>query len=224
MSSQWCWCVCWLRLRPARQCPVSGVGVFAGSFSALLHIVKLVVLVCLHAPSTPCYTVSSQWCWCVCGFRLRHATQCPVSGVGVFACSVYALFHSVQSVVVLVCLQVPSTPCYIVSSQWCWCVCWLSLRPATQCPVGGVGVFAGSVYALLHSVQSVVLMCLHATSTPCYTVVMVCLLAPSTPCYTVSSQWSWCVCRLRMRPATQCTVSCVDVFACSVYALLPRVH
>ena len=134
---------------PSTQCPVSGVGMFVGSFSALLHSVQSVVLVCLLAPSPPCYTVSSQWCWCVCRLLLRPATQCAVSGVGEFAGSVSAF--------------------YTVSSQWCWCVCRLLLRPATQCPVGGVGVFACSFSALLHSVQSEVLVCLQAPSPPCYT-------------------------------------------------------
>ena len=158
----------------------------------------MIVLVCFQDPSTPCYTMSSQWSsWWVCRLRLRPGTQRTVSGrLGVFAGSVYALLHNVQSVVVLVCLQDPSTPCYTASSQWSyWCVCRIRLRPATQCPVSGrIGVFAGSVYVLLHSVQSVV--------------VLVCLQDPSTPCYTVSSQWSsWFVCRIRLRPATQCPVS-----------------
>ena len=131
---------------------------FAGSVYAMLHIVQLVVLVCLQAPSTPCYTVYSRWRWCVCWLSIRPATHRPVSGVDVFAGSVYALLHSVQSVE-LVCLQVPYAPCYTMSSQWCWCVCRLRLRPATQCPVSGVGVFAGSVCALIHSVQSVMLVC-----------------------------------------------------------------
>ena len=175
VSSQWCWCVCRLRLRHATQCPVSGVGVFAGSVYALIHSVQsVVVLVCLLAPSPPCYTVSSQWRWYVCWLRLRPDTQCPVSGrPGVFAGSVSALLHSVQSVA-LVCLLAPSTPCYTMSSQWRWYVCWLRLRPAIHCPVSGVCVFAGSVCALLHSVQSMVMMCLQA---------------PSTPCYTTYSQW-----------------------------------
>ena len=152
---------------------------FADSVYALLHNDhSVVVLVCLQDPSTPCYTVFSQWsCWCVCRLRLRPATQCPVSGrIGVFVGSVYTLLHSVQSVVVLVCFQDPSTPCYTVSSQWsCWCVCRLRLRPATQRSVSGrLGVFAGSVYALLQNDHSVV--------------VLVCLQAPSTPCYTASSQ------------------------------------
>ena len=194
-----------LRLCSATPCPLSGVGVFAGSVYALLHSVQsAVVVVCLQAPSTPCYTVSSQWCWCVCRLHQRPATQCPVSGVGVFAGSVCALLHNFQSVV-LVCLQAPSTPCYTVSSQWSWCVCRLRMRPYTQCAVSDVGMLAGSVYALLHGVQSVVLVCLQA---------------PSMLCYPVSSQWCWCVCRLRMRPATQCPVSVVGVFAGSVYALL----
>ena len=218
-SSQWSsWCVCRIHLRPVTQRPVSGrLGVFAGSFYALLHSVQsVVVLVCLQGRSTPCYTVSSQWSsWCVCRIRLRPATQCPVSGrLGVFAGSVYALPHSVQSVVVLVWFQASSTPCYTMSSQWSsWCVCMLSLRPATQRPVSGrLGVFAGSVYALLHSVQSVV--------------VLVCLQDPSTPCYTASSQWSyWCVCRIHLRPATQCPVSGrLGLFAGSVYALLHSVQ
>ena len=167
---------------------------FVGSVYALLYGVQsVVVLVCLQDPSMPCYTASSQWSsWCVCRIRLRPATQRPVSGrLGVFAGSVYALLHRVQSVVILVCLQDPSTPCDTVSSQWSsWSVCRIRLPHATQCPVSGrIGVFAGSVYALLHSVQSVV--------------VLVCFQDPSTPCYTVSSQWlSWYVCRLRIRSAT----------------------
>ena len=173
VSSQWSWCVCRFRMRPATQCPVSGVGVFAGSVYALLHSVQSVELVCLQAPYAPLYTVCSQLCWYVSRLRLRPATRCPVCGVGVFAGSIYALLPRVQSVV-LVCLQAPYASCYSVSSQCCWCVCWLRLRSATHRQVSGVDVFACYVFALLHSVQSVVLMC---------------LLAPSTPCYTVSGQW-----------------------------------
>ena len=197
-----------LRRRPATQCPVSGVGVFAGSVYALLHIVQLLELMYLQAPSPPCYTVSSRWRWCVCWLSIRHVTHRPVSGVGVFAGSVYALLHRVQSVA-LVCLLAQYTPCYTSSSQWCWCVCRLRLRPATHCPVSGVGVFAGSVCALLHSVQSVMLVCLQA---------------PSTPCYTVSSLWCWCVCRLHLCSATPCPVSGVGVFAGSVCVLLLSVQ
>ena len=174
----------------------------------MLHSVQsVVVLVCLQAPSTPCYTVYSEWSyWCVCRLRLRPATPCPVSGVDVFAGSVYTLLYIVHSVVVVVCLHAPSTPCYTVFIQRSsWCVCMLRLPPATQCPVSGVGVFAGSFYALLHRVQSVVLVCLQA---------------PSTPCYTVSCQCRWYVCWLRLRPATQCPVSGVGMFTGSVYALL----
>ena len=102
----------------ATRCPVCGVGVFAGSIYALLPRVQSVVLVCLQAPYASCYSVSSQCCWCVCWLRLRSATHRQVSGVDVFACYVFALLHSVQSVV-LMCLLAPSTPCYTVSGQWC---------------------------------------------------------------------------------------------------------